>query len=63
MKYLVAKVGTHCSRRILLMKGKVVVGGRVEWFEHEDAKFRWSPRRTGIIWKINPDGMPFIDMM
>lgn len=53
MQYLYAKVGTHCSRRILLMKGSPKVGTIIEWLEDDDAKLPHSPRRRGIVEKIN----------
>lgn len=58
------KIGTVPYGQVLLMKGKVAVGERVEWIEdrHSDGKFiRWGNRQMGIVRRINDDGRVFID--
>ena len=63
MKYMMAKVGTHGSQRILHIKGKIKLNERIEWVEGPDYRAKYDHRCKGIIVKINSDGLIFIERM
>lgn len=63
MRYVVAKVGTHGSQRILVVMGKIKLGERIEWVEGPDFRAKYGRRHTGIIDQVNPDGLIFICRM
>lgn len=63
MKYVIAKIGTMSTERILLLKGKVKLGGRVEWVEGPEYLVKYGHRHTGIIDGIGPDGLLRIKRM
>ena len=63
MKYIRAKLGTHSSQRILHLKGRVALGSIIEWVEGPDYRAKWGRRHSGIIDRINPDGLIFVERM
>lgn len=60
MRYIIAKIGTHPSQRILLLKGAPREGCWVEWSETGRRRGR---RETGIVDRVNDDGLVFISRM
>lgn len=66
MKWVIAKIGTMPSQRVLLLKGRLKVGALVVW--SESGRRVDNHPQTGIIWKIDPPtpdfgGLVFIDRM
>lgn len=61
MKWIRAKVGTLPSQLILHTRGKIKLGSLIEWKERGETK--WTKPHSGIIDKINDDGLIFIERM
>lgn len=62
MKYVIAKVGTHSGQRILVVKGSIKLNSSITWVENGESP-KWGTKHTGIIDKINPDGLIFVCRM
>lgn len=62
MKYIRAKIGTHAVQRILHLKGAIKLGSFITWVE-EGTSPKWGRKETGVIDKINTDGLIFVERM
>lgn len=59
MKYIHAKLGTHCLSKVLHMSGKIAVGEIIEIkrLEHAGGKLRprwWMPNEKMVVRSIHP---------
>lgn len=60
MKWITAKIGTHSQTRILHTKGRLRVGGVIEWKEAGDS--RWTPAHYGRVAAVEDWGLVRIDL-
>lgn len=54
-----AKIGTHATQRVCLVRGRCALGEHIAWTDGE----QHSRPETGVIDKINADGLVFICRM